>query len=86
VVLPDPEGPSIEKNSPCGISRSRSETAVMSPKILFRPLKLTAEVFVIEEESWRPLAVLTVKISPSQSLDVVVARASPEALLQNYNP
>jgi len=31
VVLPDPEGPSIVKNSPCAISRSIVSTATTSP-------------------------------------------------------
>ena len=37
VVLPEPEGPSIEKNSPSAISRSRSSTARTSPKCLLSP-------------------------------------------------
>src|SRR5881275_2080113 len=32
VVLPDPEGPSIEKNSPSRTSRSMPSTATTSPK------------------------------------------------------
>jgi hypothetical protein len=50
VVLPEPDGPSIEKNSPLGISRSRFETAVTSPKLLFSVFKLTAEVADPKEE------------------------------------
>src|SRR5262245_18115337 len=34
VVLPEPDGPSIVKNSPRGISRSIESTATMSPKVL----------------------------------------------------
>ena len=34
VVLPEPDGPSIEKNSPSRISRSRPSTAVTDPKRL----------------------------------------------------
>ena len=37
VVLPDPDGPSIEKNSPSAMSRSTPSTARTSPKCLLRP-------------------------------------------------
>ena len=37
VVLPHPDGPSREKNSPLAMSRSRSSTTVEPPKILVRP-------------------------------------------------
>src|SRR6476659_1804316 len=37
VVLPDPEGPSIVKNSPGAISRSIPPTATTSPYFLVRP-------------------------------------------------
>ena len=37
VVLPEPDGPSMEKNSPSAISRSRSSTARTSLKCLLSP-------------------------------------------------
>src|SRR3954454_11722670 len=37
VVLPQPDGPRRAKNEPCGMVRSRSSTAVKSPKRLVRP-------------------------------------------------
>src|SRR5687768_17781966 len=40
VVLPDPEGPSMVKNSPAGMSRSTESTATTSPNRLVRPLTL----------------------------------------------
>ncbi len=43
VVLPDPDGPSIEKNSPSAMSRSTPETASTSPKRLITPSSRTAE-------------------------------------------
>src|SRR5215510_8359694 len=42
VVLPQPDGPSIEKNSPAGISRSMPSTAVNSPNFLTRLISLTS--------------------------------------------
>lgn len=36
VVLPDPDGPSMEKNSPSAISRSTPATASVRPKDLRR--------------------------------------------------
>src|SRR3954470_9143400 len=39
VVLPDPDGPSMEKNSPSRMSRSRSATAVVSPNVLRRRVR-----------------------------------------------
>jgi hypothetical protein len=36
VVLPDPDGPSIEKNSPSAMSRSIPSTARTSPKCLLK--------------------------------------------------
>ncbi len=41
VVLPQPEGPSIVKNSPRGISRSICLTAAKSPKRFVTPRKVT---------------------------------------------
>jgi hypothetical protein len=41
VVLPQPEGPSRQTNSPSPISRLRSETAVKSPNFLVTPSNLT---------------------------------------------
>jgi hypothetical protein len=58
----------MEKNSPWGISSSRLETAVTSPKVLFSFFKLTAEVLWAE---------LLVKISPSHLKDFFVSQASP---------
>src|SRR6187401_2570427 len=43
VVLPEPDGPSIEKNSPSAMSRSTPETASTSPKRLITPSNRTAE-------------------------------------------
>ncbi len=37
VVLPQPDGPSSEKNSPLAISMSRPSTTVSAPKTLVRP-------------------------------------------------
>ncbi len=37
VVLPQPEGPSSEKNSPRRMSRETASTAATSPKRLVRP-------------------------------------------------
>ncbi len=42
VVLPEPEGPSIAKNSPGAISRSSRSTARTSPKARETPRKETA--------------------------------------------
>ena len=42
VVLPEPEGPSIEKNSPSRTSRSTPSTATTSPKRLTTPSSRTA--------------------------------------------
>src|SRR6476659_4579991 len=42
VVLPDPDGPSIEKNSPSRTSRSTPSTATTSPKRLVTPSSRTA--------------------------------------------
>ncbi len=42
VVLPEPDGPSIEKNSPSPISRSTPDTAVVSPNDFRRPWSRTA--------------------------------------------
>ena len=42
VVLPEPDGPSIEKNSPSRMSRSTSSTAVTLPNVLVTPRRLTA--------------------------------------------
>ena len=42
VVLPEPDGPSIEKNSPSAMSRSTPATAVTSPKRLVTPRSDTA--------------------------------------------
>ena len=42
VVLPQPDGPSIEKNSPPGICRSMPSTAVNSPNFLTRLISLTS--------------------------------------------
>src|SRR5262245_32667502 len=40
VVLPEPDGPSMVKNSPCAMSRSTPSTATTSPYRLVRPLTL----------------------------------------------
>ena len=42
VVLPEPDGPSIEKNSPSARSRSMPSTAVTSPNVFRSPRRLTA--------------------------------------------
>src|SRR5439155_230412 len=39
---PDPDGPSIVKNSPCAISRSTSSTATTSPNSFLRPMSETS--------------------------------------------
>ena len=44
VVLPQPDGPSSEKNSPSAIVRSRSSTAVAAPKRFVTPSKRTASL------------------------------------------
>src|SRR5262249_32673952 len=40
VVLPEPDGPSMVKNSPWAMSRSTPSTATTSPYRLVRPLRL----------------------------------------------
>src|SRR4051812_12502387 len=45
VVFPEPEGPSIEKNSPARMSRSRPSTALTEPKWRSTPEKRTAQPF-----------------------------------------
>src|SRR3712207_1639311 len=45
VVLPEPDGPSMEKNSPGRMSRSRSSTALTAPKWRATPRKRTALPF-----------------------------------------
>jgi hypothetical protein len=72
VVLPEPEGPSIEKNSPCGISRFKFSTAVTSPKVLFSMVKPTAEVVDAEFEGEGLLEDLVLNISPNQFMDIIV--------------
>src|SRR5581483_4226979 len=42
VVLPEPEGPSIVKNSPCAISRSTCAIATTSPYVLRRAAQRTS--------------------------------------------
>src|SRR6185312_594100 len=42
VVLPQPDGPSIEKNSPLGMSTSIPSTAATSPKRLTSPTRETS--------------------------------------------
>src|SRR3954452_8767739 len=42
VVFPDPDGPSIEKNSPSRTSRSTPATAMTSPKRFSTPMRRTA--------------------------------------------
>src|SRR3954454_23250684 len=42
VVLPEPEGPSMVKNSPWPISRSTSSTAATSPNCLRSPISATS--------------------------------------------
>ena len=44
VVLPQPEGPSREKNSPAATSRSMPSTTRVPPNSLVRPRSDTAEV------------------------------------------
>src|SRR5512141_3065126 len=44
VVLPDPDGPSIVKNSPSAMSRSRFSIATTSPNVRRMPLSRTAGV------------------------------------------
>src|SRR5690242_19633275 len=44
VVLPEPDGPSIEKNSPFSTSRSRLSTARTAPNTLLTPRRRTAAV------------------------------------------
>src|SRR6476620_163250 len=44
VVLPQPEGPSREKNAPRGMSRVRFFTAIASPKRLVTPVNRTSTV------------------------------------------
>jgi hypothetical protein len=46
VVLPHPEGPSSEKNSPGPMSRSIPSTATSSPNVLVRPASDTAPVVI----------------------------------------
>ena len=41
VVLPQPEGPSSEKNPPAGISRSMLSTATTGPKCLVSATRLS---------------------------------------------
>ena len=43
VVFPDPEGPSIEKNSPSRTSRSTPSTATTSPNRLTTDSRVTAD-------------------------------------------
>ena len=51
VVLPQPEGPSIEKNSPSRISSVTQSTAVWLPKRLLTPSSAIATRFSIMGES-----------------------------------
>ena len=44
VVLPEPDGPSIEKNSPAAMSRSTLVTATTSPYSLRTPSSRTAGI------------------------------------------
>ncbi len=48
VVLPQPEGPSSEKNSPCLIDSSTLSTTVVSPNRLVSPTSSTAASAVSE--------------------------------------
>jgi hypothetical protein len=79
VVLPDPDGPSIEKNSPCGICRLRFSTAVISPKVLFSMVKPTAEFVDVEFEGVGLLEDLVLNISPNQFMDIIVFWCFPKA-------
>ncbi len=64
VVLPQPEGPSSEKNSPDAMSRSRSLTTVSLPNSLVRPRRLTAGEPAVpgSRVSWVSVLVMGVRL------------------------
>ena len=57
VVLPQPEGPRREKNSPSATVRSMSSTATTSPKRLVTPWSSTAMVVSLMMERSPPLLI-----------------------------
>ena len=62
VVLPQPDGPSSEKNSPRAMSRSSASTTVSSPKTLVSPRRLTAVSVVESCLGWVSVVVIGVRL------------------------
>ena len=62
VVLPHPDGPSIVKKWPRGMSRSISRTAVKSPKRFVSPRRLT--LGAAAPVPWTPRLMLARKLWP----------------------
>ena len=64
VVLPHPEGPSREKNSPLAMSRSRLSTTVSLPNCLVRPRSDTAGDSAVAGSwvSWVSVVVMGVRL------------------------
>ncbi|MNE37212.1 hypothetical protein D3C80_1310540 [compost metagenome] len=58
VVLPEPEGPSIEKNSPSWMSIDTWSTALTSPKARETLVNCTARVMVRSSSKWEQARVL----------------------------
>ena len=54
VVLPEPDGPSMAKNSPSPISRSTPATASTSPNRLWTPSRRTAATAGPAGPGWGP--------------------------------
>ncbi len=64
VVLPDPDGPSIEKNSPAAISRSTWSTAVTAPNSFVRPVSRMAGCWsVMTSPSMYVLQIIWIQMS-----------------------
>ena len=64
VVLPQPDGPSNEKNSPLATSRSSESTTVSSPKRLVSPRRVTADWSAVVESclGWVSVVVIGVRL------------------------
>src|SRR5690349_8214777 len=74
VVLPQPEGPSSERNSPFSIDSDRPSTAVKSPKCLASPSSMRYDMAVAS-------------VSSASTLDRAVPAVGPlAALLVDHRP
>src|SRR5512139_3077583 len=80
VVLPDPEGPSIAKNSPSAMSRSIPATAVTGPKDLRRPLRETAGAPGCAPSGWDDMTAVSHRADDGFQCFLLSAR--PEPLLK----